>query len=271
VVNKASENVENCIYFHAEKILNDGQLSDIYFGVDEDTHDFPEYIVDLKDEIEYFITVIQLLYSDKNSEALYNKYYERLYYIADLAFNSKVEKVKLAERSLVKLKSELISNVGHRIRNKLLIDYVKSAVIPCVIMFGLFLFGDLILSCIFEQLGKDKSEINVSNIGLVSIAAICGGWITTATETKNMLFSDIVSVLNNQKSIIVRLIFINLISVFFSILIISELLTINLGGLDSNNIVNDSTVALAFGFVLGLLDKVFLDRFESKLSKVEVK
>lgn len=255
-------------YFDVQKVFNENGLGDIYFSVVESTENFPEHIVNFKDEIEYFITVIQLLYCDNSNKEIYNKYYDRLFTMADLAFNSPSEKVKLAERSLLKLKNEITNDAGQSIRSKLLIDLVKHSILPMLFMFFLVFFGDNLLSCLFDFVGKEHGDLYVSNLGLISIAAMTGGWLSTATATRNLAYSDILSVLNNQKGVIVRLIFINLFSLFVSVLMISGFLTINLGGLDSKNIVSDYTVALAFGFVLGFSEKVFIDNIDSKLTKI---
>ncbi|MFZ8201223.1 hypothetical protein [Alteromonas portus] len=262
---------KNKPFFEVQKVENEDGLGDIFFGVDDETTKFPDYVVDFKDEIEYFISVIQLLYGDTKSESLYKKYYERLFTIADLAFNSPQEKVKLAERSLHKLKSELTTSVGQRIRTKLLMDYLKLAIWPSIIAIIIVLLGDSVLTCVLAFLGKGTENIYISSLGLISIAAMAGGWISTATETRNLAFVDIVSVINNQRGILVRLIFINLFSIFAAILMIAGFLKINIGGLDSLQIVDSPTVALAFGFALGFLDKVFVDRVEAKLSKTEAK
>ncbi|ENO3979099.1 hypothetical protein ACBI01_003286 [Aeromonas veronii] len=257
----------NARYFDVQKVKNEGGLGDIYFSVIDSVDDFPEHVMDFKDDIENFISAIQILYCDSTSKKLYDKYYESLFTIADLAFNSPTEKVKLAERSLSKLKNEITNDAGQSIRSQLLIDYLKTSVIPVIIMSTLVLFGDPVISWIFNLVGKSSGQFYISSLGLVSIAAMAGGWLSTATATRNLGYADILPVLNNHKGIIVRLIFINIFSLFISILMISGFLTINLGGLDSKNIVNDYTVALAFGFVLGFSEKVFIDKVESKLSK----
>lgn len=263
-----TQTVLNARYFDVQKVTSEGGLGDIYFSVIDSVDDFPEHVMDFKDEIEYFISVIQILYSDGASKELYDKYYDRLFTMADLAFNSPTEKVKFAERSLSKLKNEITNDAGQSIRSHLLLDYLKASVLPVIFMFLLVLFGDPAVSWIFNSIGKSGGQFYISSLGLVSISAMAGGWLSTATATRNLGYTDILSALNNHKGIMIRLIFINIFSLFVSILMISGFLTINLGGLDSKNIVNDYTAALAFGFVLGFSEKVFMDKVESKLSKM---
>jgi hypothetical protein len=267
-VENNSQTALNTRYFDVQKVINEGGVGDIYFSVIDSVDDFPEHVMDFKDEIEHFISVIQILYSDSASKELYDRYYDRLFTMADLAFNSPTEKVKLAERSLSKLKNEITNDAGQSIRSHLLLDYLKASILPVVVMFLLVLFGDPIVSWVLNSIGKSGGQFYISNLGLVSIAAMAGGWLSTATATRNLGYTDILPVLNNHKGIILRLIFINIFSLFVSILMISGFLTINLGGLDSKNIVNDYTVALAFGFLLGFSEKVFIDKVESKLSKI---
>lgn len=263
-----SQTMPNIRYFDVQKIKNEGGVDDIYFSVIDSVEDFPEHVINFKDEIEYFINVIQILYSDAGSKELYDKYYDRLFTMADLAFNSSTERVKLAERSLSKLKNEITNDAGQSIRNNLLLDYLKASVVPIIFTLVLVFLGDKIASYIFELVGKVGGRFYISNLGLVSISAMAGGWLSIATATRNLDYADILSALNNQKGIIIRLIFINMFSLFISVLMISGFLTINLGGLDSKNIISDYTTALAFGFILGFSEKVFMDKVESKLSKL---
>jgi len=58
--------------------------------------------------------------------------------------------------------------------------------------------------------------------------------------------------------------------VSFAVIIISGVLKINLGGLDSTQITNNSAIALSFGLIIGFAEKIFVEKFEAKLSRIKL-
>lgn len=257
-------------YFSVTKHPDDNNANDIYFGVrDEDNEiDFPEKILNLKNDIEKFISTIQSVFKDDSD--LFNKYYQRVFSLADLAFNSSKDQSKIAQDSLDKLKNEIIIEVGPGIRNLLLFNFLKLSLIPLLISILIVFIGDQIVAFLYGLLGDREGNYYISKLGLISIGAISGGWISMATSTFSFNYNDISRFLNNNKEILSRILFIIIFSICISIVMISGVLTINIGGLDSTNIVNSSSVALAFGFLIGLSDKIFIQKLTTKINKMEI-
>jgi hypothetical protein len=255
-------------YFSVKPYPESGSPNDIYFGVCDNAEDFPDHIIDLKSDFEQFISVIKTVF--KNDSSLFDGYYNRVFSLADLAFNSPRDQSVIAQKSLDKLKNEVVVDVGPLIRSQLLFNFVKCAFLPFIISILIVFLGDKFLSFIYGLVGTPEGFYFLGNLGLVAIGSMVGGWLSIATATRTISYPDIIPILNNHKGILVRILFIVTLGVSLAILMISGILTINLGGLNSDLITSNSSVALSFGFIIGFADKIFVEKFEAKLIKAKL-
>lgn len=255
-------------YFSVKQYPDDNNPHDIYFAVCDNAEEFPDHIIDLKSDFEQFISIIKAVF--RNDPSLFDTYYNRVYSLADLAFNSPKDQCVIAQKSLDKLKNEVVVDVGSRIRSQLLFDFFKYACFPFFISVLVVFFGDKFLSIVNGFVGTAEGTYFFGKLGLVAIGSLIGGWLSIATATRTIGYPDIIPILNNQKGILARVLFIMTFGVSLAIIMISGVLTINLGGLDSNLITSNSSVALSFGFIIGFSDKIFVEKFEAKLTKVKL-
>jgi hypothetical protein len=254
-------------YFSVSKHPNDEKPSDIYFGVNEENDKFPEHIIELKNDFEQFIIIITSVF--KNDVDLFNSYYSRVYSLADLAFNSTKDQSVLAQKSLDKLKNEIVVAIGPRIRSQFLFDFCKHASIPFIMSILVVFFGDKLLA-LANGVGIAEGTYFLGKLGLVAIGALVGGWLSIATATRTIAFNDIIPIINNRMGILARVLFIMTFGVSFAVIMISGVLKINLGGLDSTQITNNSAIALSFGLIIGFAEKIFVEKFEAKLSRIKL-
>ncbi|WP_323891600.1 hypothetical protein [Aeromonas veronii] len=234
-------------YFTAETVLTD--IKDIYFSVNEDAEDIPDEIISFKNEIEDFIYTIQSLFP--NDSVKYNYYYQKIFAIADLAFNSKSNHVKTAKNSMGSLKSELSHDATKKIRATILVRYIKRILITSIILYFLS------VAMLFFEFGKD-----LYHQVMLSVGSLFGCWISIAVRTKKINYEEIVLVLNDEGNSLVRIMFMLILSFSIAILMKGGLLVIELGGVSSKQIDSDIYVALSFGFIIGFAELFFTEKIK---------
>lgn len=235
-------------------------FDDIYFQANEKTIDFPESIIELKNEMEAFVKIVATLFKD--DKASYKLYYEKLYMLADLAFNGQKEQSFLAKNSLENLKYELVHEVGPRVRTSLLFRYIKISFLPMILM----MFFSLGLNSFVENTHMQY----VSKLILVALGANIGCWLSLAVRTRGVEFNQILPILSDQKGVHSRIIFVMVFSVTLAILIKAGLLSIQLGDFSSSTIETDSYSALAAGFIMGFAEKLFVEKFQNKITTIKL-
>lgn len=245
-------------HFIVSRYENKDGFHDILFEVNEEVGDFPESVVNLKNDIENVVKISMLLFKDDAQS--YEGYYERLYMVADLAFNGSKEQVNLAQDSLNNIKVDLVHEIGPRIRTTLLFKYIRVSFIPILLMLlvslGLYYF--------------ESQSLYVVKLILISIGANIGCWLSLAVRTRSVEFDQILPILSDHKGVHSRIIFVMVFSVVMAILMKTGLLSIELGEFSSKSIVSDNYSALSAGFILGFAEKLFVDKFQGKINSIKV-
>lgn len=247
-------------YFTVSRFQRPGQLDDIFFCVNEKVNEFPDSIIKLKDDIELSIMVLQRLYN-KNTP-MYFFYYERVYVLADLAFNGQVSQVSLAQNGLEKIKNEVIFNSGPNIRNDILLNFIKLISIPVILAF-LFYFG-------LTRFTEDATLHYIANLLLVALGACLGCWLSLAFRTRVFEFKEILSIMSDGLGITTRVIFVIVFSISLALLMKIDVLTINLGGFSSKAIATDPFMAFSGGLIMGFGEKIFVESFQRKISAIKI-
>lgn len=246
-------------YFTAEKYEKNGQLNDIYFIVNEKVNEFPDSIIKLKDDIELSIIVLQKLY--KNDTFMYDFYYDRIYVLADLAFNGQISQVLLAQNGLEKIKSEVVLNSAPNIRNDILLKFIKLIFIPALL--AIFFYIGLI------NFTEGETSRYIGNLLLVALGSCVGCWLSLAFRTRFFEFKEILSIISDGLGITIRVIFVIVFSISLALLMKIDVLTINLGGFSSKAIATDPFTAFAGGLIMGFGEKVFVESFQKKISALK--
>ncbi|WP_039949174.1 hypothetical protein [Vibrio ichthyoenteri] len=250
--------IEDNYHFKVRRYPNDNGFNDILFEVNDNVEDFPESVVTLKNDIESVIKISALLF--KEDKTSYDGYYERLFMVADLAFNGRKEQISLAQNTLESIKVDLVHEIGPRIRTTLLFKYIKVSIIP-ILVFLLFSLG----LYFFEN-----NSLYLIKLILVGIGANIGCWLSLAVRTRSVEFDQILPILSDHKGVHSRIIFVMTFAIVMAILMKSGLLSIQLGEFSSNSIVNDNYSALSAGFIMGFAEKLFVDKFQSKINTIKV-
>lgn len=246
-------------YFTANKYEKNGQLNDIFFIVNEKVNEFPDSVIKLKDDIELSVIVLQKLY--KNDTSMYNFYYERVYVLADLAFNGEVSQVLLAQNGLEKVKSEIIFNSAPSIRNDILLSFIKLVYIPALLAVLLYLG--------LVNFTENDTLHYLGNLILVSLGSCLGCWLSLAFRTRVFEFKEILSIISDGVGLTTRVVFVVIFSISLALLMKIDLLTINLGGFSSKAIATDPFSAIAGGLIMGFGEKIFVESFQKKISAIK--
>ncbi len=253
-------NVSDDYYFKVDIYSRENGFNDIYFEVNDSVSDFPESIIELKNEIEGFIKIIATLFKDDKES--YILYYDKLYMLADLAFNGRREQSFLAKNSLDNLKYELIHEVGPRVRTKLLFKYIYISFFPIIII-GLFFLG-------VNYVEDNQAFPYLSKLILVALGANVGCWLSLAVRTRGIEFDQILPILSDHKGVHSRIIFVMVFSVVLAILMKAGLLSIQLGEFSSSTIETSNYSALSAGFIMGFAEKLFVDKFQNNMNKIKL-
>ncbi|WP_434144776.1 hypothetical protein [Photobacterium leiognathi] len=73
--------------FYFKVSVYDGEFRDILFEVNDEVSHFPDNIIDMKNDIEKLLKTLGILF--RNDLSSYDYYYDRIFLLADLAFNGK--------------------------------------------------------------------------------------------------------------------------------------------------------------------------------------
>jgi hypothetical protein len=250
--------VNELYYFKVSQYHTSSGFDDILFEVNDSLEDFPEHVVALKNDIEKTVKVVFLLFKD--DQKAYNTYYDRLLMIADLAFNGRKEQSAIAKNSLELLKRDLIHEVGPRIRTTLLFRYIKASIFPILLLL-LFSLGFILI---------ESSASYILKLALVAVGSSIGCWVSLAVRTRSIEFEQILPILSDHRGIHSRIIFVMVFAVMMAILMKSGLISIQLGEFSSSSIETDNYAAVTAGLIMGFAEKLFVDKLQSKVDKVNI-
>ncbi|MBD2811905.1 hypothetical protein ID853_13650 [Xenorhabdus sp. Vera] len=252
--------MQNDKFFTVSKYEVPNELNDIFFKVEDGVDEFPDTIIRLKDDIELFIRVLQRLCS--NDKIMYDYYYERVYIIADLAFNGSKTQCLLAQNSIEKIKQELLHEKSPHLKSSILIRFIKIITLPFILLGLTYLW--------INNNQQDSNIIYLSKLILVGLGSCIGCWISIAFRTRNIDFNDIIPILSDSSGIYSRIIFIVIFSISLALLMKSGVIIIQLGNFNSNNIENDPIMAFSAGLVMGFGEKIFMENFQKKIENVKI-
>lgn len=247
-------------YFTVSRYEIDNELKDIFFKVEEGVSEFPDAVIKLKDDIELFIRVLQRLCASDHS--MYNFYYERIFILADLAFNGSITQCILAQNGIDKIKQDLLYEKAPYLRSNVLIRYLKIISIPFILSFLIYL-------------GIANAPTNIyaayiSKLILVGMGSSVGCWLSLAFRTRNFEFNEIIPILSDSTSIYSRIIFIIIFSISLALLMKAGVIMIQLGNFNSTNIESDPILAFSAGLVMGFGEKIFMDSFQKRINDVKI-
>lgn len=170
-------------------------------------------------------------------------YFEKLLSLTQGGLVSDVAQPKIAQKSLEKLKEEILINEGPRIKN----NYMKKLGIAATIISALLIA--LYITFSYLKLTNDYGMYPI-----IWIAAMVGSWISFGARKFNISFEELSIVEEDNMTPYIRLIYTGLCSVLFAILLKCGIFKIELVGIDLSDIRTNVEIQIVVGALCGLIE-----------------
>lgn len=221
---------------------NPDEELDISFQVNETlTDDIPEEQQLLYLNAEATCNVIKSL--EKTEETTKKKYIKKLVSLSQVGLVADPAQTKAANLALEKLQEEIVLVEGKRIKN----EYMRTLGLEA------FCIG-VIVSIITYIAHYYTKQVWVYCIWAVIIGALSGTWISFGARKFEIEFKDLSSLENDKMGPMLRLIYISVAALIFTIFMNVGLFQIKIGNLDTSNSFNDMKSAIVIGLISGLIE-----------------
>ena len=202
----------------------------------------PKEYIDLYNDIESASSIIKSL--DKTSVEIKRKYFDKLLSLAQAGLVSSCANPELAGGALKKLKEEVIIVEGRRIKN----GYMKRLGIVAIIISAISIIAFLI-----AHLGFDCKSEYLAFL-LLGTGAMVGAWVSFGARKFKIQFEELSIIEKDQMEPIIRLLFIYLSTCIFALFMMTGILQIKIGNVDTKNFTTDYKVSLLVGSICGLVE-----------------
>lgn len=221
---------------------NPSEPFDINFQINEKADERPtREQMELYSKSERACSVIKSL--DQTDESIKWKYFSKLVSLSQAGLVGKASNPVLALDSLERLKEEIVLIEGRRIKNgymKRLGAYALAGVVIFVVFYLVTMY------CV----GSSEAAA----FALLGIGTMVGTWVSFGARKFEISFEELSAVEKDMMEPLVRLVFIYASTVIAMLFILSGMMEIKIGSLDTANMASDSKVPLAVGAICGLVE-----------------
>lgn len=228
-------------YFCVHK--NTDEDYDIVCDINEslESTEIPEIQQNLYVEIESTCNIIKSL-KDTNKEKK-DKYFNKLLSLSQGGLVSDHAQPELAQKALIKLKEEILINEGSRIKN----EYMKKlGCIAILISSVLGVIGFAFWKCNFWD--------GIYMYIIIGISAMAGSWLSFGARKFIISFEELSVIEEDKMAPLIRLIYVLLCSVLFTVLLRCGIFNIKFGNIDSANISTNIELQIIVGAMCGLVE-----------------
>lgn len=195
----------------------------------------------LYNEQEAACSIIKSL--DNTDKAIKLKYFSKLLTLTQAGLVGISPETELALDSLERLKEEIVIVEGKTIKNRYMARLGLYAGI------GIVVFA--ILCAVFTYCCACQTLRAISFLG---IGTMIGTWVSFGARKFEMKFEELSVIEKDMMEPVIRLVFIFLSAVIFMFFMITGIIEIKVGSLDTKEILNDYRVPLIIGMVCGLVE-----------------
>lgn len=223
-------------------VVNPDEPYDIKFQINEKAKERPtREQMELYSKSERACSVIKSLH--QTDEPIKQKYFAKLVSLSQAGLVGKVSNPVLALESLDRLKEEIVLIEGRRIKN----GYMKRL--------GAYALAGVVIFVLFYRattycIGNSEA----SAFALLGIGTMVGTWVSFGARKFEISFEELSAVEKDMMEPLVRLVFIYASTVIVMLFILSGMMEIKIGSLDTANMASDSKVPLAVGAICGLVE-----------------
>lgn len=216
----------------------------------------PEDQLELRDEIDRTLTVVQMLFPDKDSQ--FEEYFRPLLSLAQVGLVGDSADPKLAGRALATLKDEIVSREGGRIKNqymKKLGIYALSMALPIAVI-------GAILHYVCPELRA------ISGFLLLWSGCMAGVWLSFGARKVFLKFEDLNIVEKDRLDPAIRLVFAGLLTMIIGLLLSTKAVVINLGGVTTENFTSSIEICLLIGLLCGFSEQALSAKVSKHASSI---
>lgn len=193
------------------------------------------------------------------------KYFEMLLTLSQAGLSGENADPILGLEALENLKNEIFTVEACHFKNR----YMKKQGITAVIYIIILIFIYVSIVLINSFIAPDFiSDFDIKNYILVFIGSLIGNWISFGVRKLDITFKDLVNFESDGLEHHIRLIFIGLVSVIFTMILNAKFFSISFNKIDLISLLSAKESAILLGIILGLLDNKLAVNLYSKSSAI---
>ena len=203
----------------------------------------PEEQLTLRDEVDNVQTTIRTLFLGERDK--FEEYFKSLLSLAQLGLVGDSANPELASRALTSLKNEILTREGGGIKNKYMKDLGERA--------RVFSLPVLLLAVLIHQFTIGLETLR--SFLFLWVGGMAGVWLSFGARKIELKFEELNMLEKDQLNPSIRLVFAGLLTIVMGLLISTEALVLELGGLSTKEFQLNVQVPLIIGIFCGLSEQ----------------
>jgi hypothetical protein len=230
---------------------------EIVFDVTGNVHPVPADQTKLKGDVESSLTVLQLIFPDKNwqpkgkkkgvTQRRFEEYRTKLIGAAQVGLQTPADPAT-GQQSLQALQDEILAREGPRVKN----GYMK--------LLGMWALGFAVAAAVAYLVLRNnpsfsKLLFSYRNLLVVWTGTMIGTWLSFGIRRVTPTFKDLGNLEADLVEPAVRLVFTGLIAVTLSLVFICGMVKVDIGGLQTSHLLELGSRALLIGILMGVSEQ----------------
>lgn len=223
--------------------INSSGIESIDFATLAESGEPPDNQLQLKSDVEQTLHGLQAIYNDRKVD--YKRFYDALLSLAQCGLVGEYAQPKVASLALVQLRNEVIALEAHKVKNEYLKRLGLTALalgLPCAIL-GAIIDGFL-------------GHNFISNFLFVWASCMAGVWVSFAARKITLTFEELETPERDMLRPLLRLLFAGILTLMISMVLISKMVDVTIGGFSSSRLTTDVVVAIIVGSLCGFSELV---------------
>jgi hypothetical protein len=239
--------------------------NDIIFSVKTNINQVTENQQKLHLEIEKTLVVVRKLY--ENTPIELEHYFSQLLTLAQAGLVPEENaQPTISLNALQQLKSEIIDKKSGEVKN----TYFKTLGLKATYLGLPILLIALIIKIFYYFYDFDilNNLSTFSNFLFIWCASLVGVWLSFGARKTILTFEELITIEEDRLEPIIRLIFVGVMALMFSLLFYKEAIVLEIGKISTKSISTDSFIAIIFGVFLGLSEKLIGQKLTKKATSL---
>jgi hypothetical protein len=238
------------------------QPTDINFALQPDVGLVPEEQLNLKADIEYVLTVLRMLFPDREE---FEVYFRPLLSLAQAGLVGQHAQPKVAAGALIALKNEITVREGGKIKNR----YMQTLGLRVLYVGGPALILALALYVVRLRWPLETpSLVIINNFLFLWVGSMAGVWLSFGARKTLLRFEDLHIPEEDRLEPTIRLLFAGLLTVIVGLLFSLKVLTVNFGTITTELINTSIRFAVLTGLLGGFSEKALSSAVARQASRL---